>query len=446
MFTKIKKLKKEIEELKKINEELHKSTMNTALYVSELFNVIQTLSTGDLEIKASEDTGDELFDMLGKTINHYIDGLKKLAGVFDEIAKGNYSVEIPKRSDRDVLANMLEHLTKELSQREEMIHRQNMNIAMNLSDVFNVVQAVASGDFTVRANESTGDDLFDTLGKTLNIMIGNLAEINRGIQSVMQGVVNTLLDSSGNLQTTTEQQAQSIQQITATISQISNSISQISQNTQSITSLVSNINTMADKGKLIMGDVTQKANEMVSGINVALESSQELVKKSAAVGEIVDMITKIADQTNLLSLNAAIEAARAGEAGRGFAVVADEIRKLAESSAQQAQKISQILNEIVSAINLSTKTIQQAAEQAKDVLKLTDQSHTLYLDIASAVQKATIQIEQIASSSEETASAAQEVAASIEEHSAATEEVSAQSSKLAEIVEELKKQIQQLKV
>jgi len=210
--------------------------------------------------------------------------------------------------------------------------------------------------------------------------------------------------------------------------------------------LLIQVNNVATQGKQNVADTSTKIESIYSALDVALTQSQELGKKSQSIGEIVGMITKIADQTNLLSLNAAIEAARAGEAGRGFAVVADEIRKLAETSSQQAQKISQILNEIVSGIDISVKSTQELLNQATEAVRLTNQSNKMFLDIAEMINKSSTNMEQVASLVEETSAAAQEVAASIEEQSAATEEISAQSSKLAEIVEELKKQIQQFKV
>ena len=280
------------------------------------------------------------------------------------------------------------------------------------------------------------------LSKSFNNLLSSFKNIILAITKTT-GVVG---DATSNIFQSIQQQTQNVQQVTTTVSQVSNSMSNISQAAQNISNLLIQVNNITTQGKQNVADTSTKIENIYSALSVALTQSQELGKKSQSIGEIVGMITKIADQTNLLSLNAAIEAARAGEAGRGFAVVADEIRKLAETSSQQAQKISQILNEIVSGIDVSVKSTQELLNQATEAVRLINQSSKMFLDIAEMINKSSTNMEQVASLVEETSAAAQEVAASIEEQSAATEEISAQSSKLAEIVEELKKQIQQFKV
>jgi len=310
-----------------------------------------------------------------------------------------------------------------------------------VSDAFSKISKEKDLSLTIELKNKGGIEI-SSLASAANDMLSSFKNIILAITKTA-GVVG---DATSNIFQSIQQQTQNVQQVTTTVSQVSNSMSNISQAAQNISNLLIQVNNVTTQGKQNVADTSTKIESIYSALNVALTQSQELGKKSQAIGEIVGMITKIADQTNLLSLNAAIEAARAGEAGRGFAVVADEIRKLAETSSQQAQKISQILNEIVSGIDVSVKSTQELLNQATEAVRLTNHTSKLFLDIAEMINKSSTNMEQVASLVEETSAAAQEVAASIEEQSAATEEVSAQSSKLAEIVEELKKQIQQFKV
>ncbi len=285
----------------------------------------------------------------------------------------------------------------------------------------------------------------DEIGRLVESVNGMLSSFKEIILSIIKSS-KVVADATSGILRSLQQQTQSVQQVTSTISQVSHSIGEVSSASQAASALLNDGKEMATSGKKVISETSQKMEAVYSGVNSALNSSQKLNTKSRDIAEIANMITKIADQTNLLSLNAAIEAARAGEAGRGFAVVADEIRKLADTSSQQAQKISHILNEVVADVNESMKITEGVLNQCKDALKFMNSASKLFEDIANVVDKCSLQVEQVASLSEETSSAAEEVSATMQEQLAATENISAQSGKLNEVVEELNKQVQQFKV
>ena len=181
--------------------------------------------------------------------------------------------------------------------------------------------------------------------------------------------------------------------------------------------------------------------QKIEAIKVTMEGSvgniKTLAKRSNDISEMIGVITDIADQTNLLSLNAAIEAARAGDAGRGFAVVATEIRKLADSSQQQAQRISKIIHDILSDTKMTQNGIERGAMEVAEGMKIIESTHKVFLEIIQQVEKIAEQMEQIAANAEETSASTEEVSAQAEEQSAAIEEVMGASVNLNNVAEKI---------
>ncbi len=258
------------------------------------------------------------------------------------------------------------------------------------------------------------------------------------------------------------QQAGKLADISRTMKEMSESVQQVAANSQKAAGGAEDANKTAQEVGVMSGDVLRKMTE----IQASVENSSEVIKlletKSQKIGEIIGAITGIANQTNLLALNAAIEAARAGEHGRGFAVVADEVRKLAEESRNAAGTITELIKEIqlgtkqaVESMDRGTKkvsdgtaTVENAVNAINRIVKAAGDVATMVQEIAAAAQEQSASVEEVTASiedvsaiSEESAAATQEASAAAEEQAASMEELVASTRKLTKLSGELQAEV-----
>ena len=314
-------------------------------------------------------------------------------------------------------------------------------------------------DFSSALSEGKGD-LTGRLSVKGRDEIGLLAgDINKVLDAYGKMVENMLV-STGQVVTTSgmlkenandmtagaRKQASQANQIAAAAEEMSQTINDIAKNASSASEISANAMDMANTGKEIAQGAVATVNSVhISTVGLA-EMIDKLNTKSADIGNIVTVIKEIADQTNLLALNAAIEAARAGEQGRGFAVVADEVRKLAEKTIKATNEIT---SEIRSVQDESAQTTKRMSETAEEVIKA-DQSIKEVMSalerMTEAVSNANDKITQIAAAVVQQSSAAEEVARNIEVTSSiakGTENMSADvlkgTERIVKVVEELTK-------
>lgn len=283
--------------------------------------------------------------------------------------------------------------------------------------------------------------------------IGKLAESFRAMVKQMREILGTIAEKSTQVAASAGQMALSAQQTAAganenaaTMGQISVTVQRFTENTGAISDASSIATRYASQGSSDINRIAGQMEQIYLSSHGVSQKIDRLYEKSQEINQIVEMITSIADQTNLLALNAAIEAARAGEQGRGFAVVADEVRKLAEQSSSAAKEIMVLVKAIQVESRAAVESVSAGSKEVEYGTKVAKEVGTGFNEIISAVQGLSSQIQEVASATEEMSSGVQSVAASTEQQTASMEEVSATAESLSRLAVELNALVKRFKI
>jgi len=315
------------------------------------------------------------------------------------------------------------------------------------------LELMSKGDFTFSISQNAinrGDEL-GVIARAMDALNTNLKNVFNEIITSVHSLTSsaTQLSSIAEEMSRTAESSSSRANSVATASEeMSQTVVDVAKNTASIAESAKRAVDTAQHGNSIVEKSVSEVREIDETVNESAKFVKSLGERSVHIGEIVSVINDIADQTNLLALNAAIEAARAGEQGRGFAVVADEVRKLAERTAQATSEIEDMIkaiqNEVTKAVDImdsATTKVQsgvelttQAGDALKAIVKSSDELQLMVQQIASATEEMSATSEQISKEIVDIANASRDTTASSQETAQAAVGLSRIATKLDETV------------
>lgn len=357
-------------------------------------------------------------------------------------------------------------------------------ITKGVSKVTARMKELANGDLSREPLKARSYDEIGQLIRAMNEMTSGNRELLHEIRNVSESVSSQseeLTQSAGEVKTGSEQIASTMQELAAgsesqanrsgellsVVTDFSSMIAQTNENGEKIKTASDQVVSMTQNGSQLMESSTNQMDKIHQIVYDAVRKVEGLESQSHQINQLVSVIKDIAEQTNLLALNAAIEAARAGEQGKGFAVVADEVRKLAEQVAVSVTDITSIVAAIQNETNTVTTSLQEGYKEVEQGTVQIRETGKTFADInkalgwmaehidsiSSNLEQITARsnamkgsIEEIAAISEQSAASVEQTSATAQQSSSSMEEVAASSSELAQLAEQMNGLMQKFKL
>ena len=317
------------------------------------------------------------------------------------------------------------------------------------------VERIASGDLTATATITRRDELgvlqqgIQQMGSTLRELIGGIRDGVSQISSAAEELSAVTMQTSAGVNS----QKEETDQVATAMHEMSATVQEVARNAEQAAQAATEADQEAREGDRVVAEVVAQIERMASEVVRSSEAMTALQSDSDKIGSVMNVIRAVAEQTNLLALNAAIEAARAGEAGRGFAVVADEVRGLAQRTQKSTEEIEQLVSALQGGTQQVSAIMQNSRNLTESSVELTRRAGTSLARITSTVSNIQAMNQQIATAAEEQSAVAEEISRSVvnvrdvsERTAAASEETAASSVELARLGSQLQTMVSRFRI
>ncbi len=436
----------------------------------KFIGAIKDFSNGNLNTEITCIRKDE-FGQMAYSLQSLKKNLTTQANTVSEFAKGNFECNVTILTEQDVLGKSIQQIKDSLTLLSEDSKRLSIAAAEgNLSERvditkhpgifgkiikgFNstfdyltepiregsqVLAKFAQGNLTSRvAGEYQGEH--QQLKKDVNKLGDSLSHLLSQISETVQATAsaaNQISSSTEEMAAGAQEQSSQATEVAGAVDQMTKTIYETTKNTGQASEASRNAGKVAKEGGHVVEETIHGMNRIAEVVRKSAETVQALGKSSDQIGEIVQVIDDIADQTNLLALNAAIEAARAGEQGRGFAVVADEVRKLAERTTKATKEIATMIKQIQKDTGGAVVSMQQGTAEVESGKALAEKAGSSLQEIIHGAEKVVDIVTQVAAASEEQSRASEQISKNIESISSVTQQSASGIQQIAHASEDL---------
>ncbi len=420
--------------------------------ITNLANGINALSNGDLSLKVEYGTPllnlgtkDEIGELAGSVDNiieataNTVQGFEKTREKIREvISETNNLTEAYQRGNLDIRGNT-ENYTGAYKQLISSINNSVGEIIRPVKESSKVIEEISAGDLTARVTgDFKGDhqlikNSINNLGNALQKIIG---EVTEAVQATASAA-NQISSSTEEMAAGSTEQSQQASEVAGAVEEMTRTILETTKNAGAAREASGNYGSIAKEGGNVVNETIAGMNKITEVVQKSAGTVKQLGKSSEEIGEIIQVIDDIADQTNLLALNAAIEAARAGEQGRGFAVVADEVRKLAERTTKATKEIAAMIKQIQKDTVEAVVSMDEGTSEVEKGRLLADKAGESLKQIITGAENVVDIITQVAAASEEQSTASEQISKNIEAISSVIEQSSAGIQQIARAAEDL---------
>lgn len=297
-----------------------------------------------------------------------------------------------------------------------------------------VMSQIASGHLVDDIEVDSGGEI-GILEQSVNTLLHHLRDMIKNLSSAAEMIARSadqIADAAGQVAAGSEDQSQQTDRVAASVEEMSATVLDVARNSTEAAGAANEATRVAQDGGSIVRETVEGMGRIANSVRNSAKTIETLGESSHQIGEIIAVIDDIADQTNLLALNAAIEAARAGEQGRGFAVVADEVRKLAERTTKATKEIGVMIKNIQTETEGAVQAMTEGTEEVEKGLDLSEKAGSALNEIVIVIENVSQLIARIATAAEEQSSAAEEISYNVESVATVTRQTSAMAKRSSE--------------